>query len=215
MPPQPLLKVRRNAKAIANPTVAFHRNPALAVHVAEVIASWARVESQLGTILALMLKGGVRASVAMYGAIRNAQAQLDALEAAAKVTLLPDDLRLFSAVMILVKRAGAKRHKMAHWLWGHSLQIDNALVLIDPDAELEFSTQSAELYTRIKEGDIHPPYPEFDFTNAYVYRKKDFSEIIRELWSIQTIVSRFAVLRNDLFANDIERRQLLASPQIQ
>jgi hypothetical protein len=41
--------------------------------------------------------------------------------------------------MLLVKRAGAKRHKVAHWIWGYSPETPDALILTDPDAVTEFN----------------------------------------------------------------------------
>jgi hypothetical protein len=111
MPPQPLKSVRRNARAKADP-LALRNNPALAAKIAEAIGFWARVESTLGNMLALMLKTGARVSMAMFGAIVNSRIQLDVIESAARVTLPPEDFEIFGALMVLVKRAGAKRHKL-------------------------------------------------------------------------------------------------------
>ncbi len=135
MPPQPIRSVRRNATVQLDP-FALRRHPDLAARVAEIIAVWSRVDSELGGILAYMLKGGARPSIAMYSALTSSAAQMAALEAAARVSLSPDDLGLFRAILVLVKRAGAKRNKIAHWLWGDSPEIPEALLLVDPEAVL-------------------------------------------------------------------------------
>jgi hypothetical protein len=116
VPPQPIRSVRRNA-TVQLDHLALFRHPDLANYVAEIVALWSRIDSELGAILAYMLKGDVRSSVAMYSALTSSQAQMAALEAAAGVSLPPDDLKLFGAVIKLIKRAGAKRNKLAHWLW--------------------------------------------------------------------------------------------------
>jgi hypothetical protein len=162
-----------------------------------------------------MLKGGVRASMAMYGAIRSSQTQMAALEAAARTTLQQDDFRLFSAVMTLVKRAGLKRHKVAHWVWGHSHEIPDALVLINPDAILDFDTTQKEYLTAIHGGEFGASTAILDLSQGFVYREKDFTEIIGELRDVAVITSRFAVLANDFSQGDELRRQIEASPQIQ
>jgi hypothetical protein len=214
MPPQPLRSVRRNATAVGDPA-ALRRYPALAADLGEIIALWSRIESTLGIALAMMLKAGVRVSVAMYGAILSSQAQMDALEAAARVTLGPEDFRLFGAVLTLVKRAGSKRHKLAHWLWGYSPEITDALLLIDPDAVLEFSAGHSEFLKAIEEGDFAAQRLRLDLSRVFVYRKRDFDEILDEMHNVDKTTRTFAVLANDPSAAAQQRTQLLAEPQIQ
>lgn len=113
MPPQPICSVRRNATASVD-HLTLRRHPDLAARVADIIAIWSCIDLQLGAILAFMVKGDVRSSIAMYSALTSSQAQMAVLEAAARISLSPDDLNLFGAVLTLVKRAGAKRNKLAH-----------------------------------------------------------------------------------------------------
>jgi hypothetical protein len=214
MPPQPIWSIREDAKATANPNM-IRRQPALAVHIAEIIALWSRIETTLGGVLALMLDAGVRPSMAMYGAIQNSRAQMDALEAAAKSVLSEGDFELFGAVMTIIKRAAAKRHKIAHWVWAYSAQIPDALVLIDPDAFLEYNVKSSELIAAVKAGDFSVTSTEVDLSRAFAYRDKDFLEIINELRNAMEVANIFAGVANLSGVDDGPRHQLLALPQIQ
>jgi hypothetical protein len=211
MPPQPIRSVRRNATAIADPA-AVRRYPNLATDIAEIVALWSRVDTALGAILAYMLKAGVRASTAMYGAILSSQAQMDALEAAAKATLNKRDFELFGAVMVVIKRAGAKRHKIAHWIWAYSDQIPDALVLIDPDALLEYHTKSSEMMMAARAGDFSVTSTKVDLSHAFVYRSNDFADIIAELK--EEIANEFTVVTMTTGVDDGPRNRLSALPQI-
>jgi hypothetical protein len=217
MPPQPLSRVRPKADAIADPG-ALRRVPAIAAHVGEIVATWARIESTLGITLAGMLDAGVRASVAIYAAILNSKAQMDALEAAAKVTLEPKDFKLFGAVIILIKRAGSKRHKLAHWLWGYAPEIKDALLLFDPNAVLDLSVATSVFIKSVINGNYTTEERStLDKSRVFVYREKDMLEILNEVQNVDAISRKFAALafRPDAAGAAQLRTQLLAEPQIQ
>jgi hypothetical protein len=218
MPPQPVRSVRRNATVLISHE-ALLRHPKLATSMAYAIAVWSRIDAELGTILAYMLKGDTQAAVAMYAALTSSQAKMDALEAAARVSLVGDDRRLFAAVLILVKRAGAKRNRVAHWLWGECPQIPNALILIDPDAVLDFHTDVKEFMQALSEDKLGVPRPKVDIARAFVYRSADFAEIISEFINIYSmsvkLSTAFAETHRETALASVLRNQLLALPQIQ
>jgi hypothetical protein len=215
MPPQPILRVRRNATANIDPS-ALRRHPDLAVCIADIVAIWARIDSDLGSALAFMLNGAIRPAVAMYGALTSAQAQMAALEAAARECLSPENLDLFGAVIVLVKQAGAKRNKIVHWLWGDSPDIPHALVLFDPISNMEFNTALSELVSTGETAGT--AFPTLNLAHAFVYKARDFDEIIKELHIVEHITRRFSASLVHGGAHGTSaslRRQLLALPRIQ
>lgn len=216
MPPQPLSSIRRDAIAIGDPSV-LHRYPAIAVRLGEVIATWARIESTLGYILAIMLKSGVHASMAMYAAILNSRIQLDALEAVARVTLSQSDFEIFGAVITLVKRAGAKRHRLAHWNWGYSPETDNAVILIDPDALISANTAASEIIQKISNGEITSELPSINTKMVFVYRERDLDEIVEEMKNLHKMLLELAglAISPEGPGASLPRSQLLDEPQIQ
>ena len=223
MPPQPLRSVRRRATALVDHD-ALLRHPQLAARIASAIALWARIDAELGAILAFMLKGDVRPSIAMYAALTSSQAQMAALEAAARASLAADDRKLFGAVLVLVKRAGAKRNKIAHWLWGESPEIKDALILFDPDSVLDHHTRVKAFVDKLSDMalidlmDFTTPAPQMDTSNAFVYRDREFVEIITEFLNTLHITARFSAMlidRQNGPITDSLRSQLLAMPQIQ
>jgi hypothetical protein len=125
MPPQPLLSKCRDAKVSVDPLV-LRQHPTLAASIADITATWAHIECNLGVILARMLGAAARTSMAMYAALKSTTAQMDALQAAAAATLTPERLELFGVMIAVVKRAALKRNRVVHWLWGESPQVPNA-----------------------------------------------------------------------------------------
>lgn len=195
MPPQPLLSKCRDATLSAD-YLALRQHPTLAASIAEITATWAQIECNLGVILARMLGAAARASMAMYGALKST-AQMAALQAAADATLTPERLELFGVMIAVVKRAAFKRNRVVHWLWGELPQVPNALVLTPPEAVLGLHTKNAEYLADFKAG---RPVPDpstlapLDLSKSFVYQEKDFAEIIDELTKVHYLTASFALM---------------------
>jgi hypothetical protein len=125
---------------------------------------------------------------------------------------------------VLVKRAGAKRNKIAHWLWGESPEINDALILFDPDSVLDYNTRVKEFLDELSGKSLAgimasaAPAPNIDTSSAFVYRDRDFVEIITELlntWHLTIRLSGILMDRRNTPVTSSLRSQLLASPQIQ
>jgi len=142
-----------------------------------------------------MLNAGVRVSMAMYAAIRNSKIQMDVLEAAARLSLSTEDLELFGAILILVKRAGAKRHKLAHGLWGYSDDLPNALLLYDPDEVLIYSAATTEFIRAVLKGEgDSSSFTTMDKSRIFVYREKELAEILAEMKTIDHLTKSLLLL---------------------
>jgi hypothetical protein len=135
---QPLSRVNPNATPNwGSPnTMAFR--PALAAKIAQCIAHWAEIEVFLGAFLGFLLHTNEAAAVAMYSGLENRTAQLKMINAAAKACLPIDHFDVlscfFSAILRPVMR---ERDKLAHWNWGYSEDLPDALLLAEPSYTLE------------------------------------------------------------------------------
>jgi hypothetical protein len=113
------------------------KRPVLAFKVAECIAEWANTETMLGLLLGFLLHAKARTALAMYMALENRAAQLRMLDSAAKVEL---DQRHYDVLTIVMERfvrpLMKTRDKLAHWCWGHSPDLPNDLLLMEPDEAL-------------------------------------------------------------------------------
>jgi hypothetical protein len=219
MPPQPV----RHKGTVQIQHDALLRHKELAAALGYAIALWSYIDSELGAILAYMLKGDRRPAIAMYGAFNSFRTKLTALNAAAKSSLDHADLRLFKAVIKLVERGAKKRDMLAHWVWGQCPEIKDALILIDPDAVLEHNreyTESLENLTMTLADLLAHKPPDIDPTRAFIYRTTEFDEIIQEFQKLDDLTFQLAVYLGDEDRTEESpavhlRERLLHEPLIQ
>jgi hypothetical protein len=117
MAPQPLSRVRPNALVNASPE-AIALRPKLAPLIAEIIARWADIEVNIGTILSYVLRTEAGPIAAMLHAIVSASAQMDMIHAAGSAKLFDPELEVFEAVIKIARAAAKKRNAVAHHIWG-------------------------------------------------------------------------------------------------
>ncbi len=183
MPPQPLSRVRPLAKVFASPE-AIQRRPRLAPYIAEVIARWADIEANVGSILAFLLAAEAGPTIAMLQAVRSASAQMDMIEAAGKIKLIDPELEMFEAVVRLARSSARKRNNVAHHIWAYCDEMPEALLLIEPVAYLDIFVAVSEANRNPKFETLNQSRFEPDNSRILVYRESDFTEIIEELKSI-------------------------------
>jgi hypothetical protein len=134
---QPLSRVKRvEATSWGSDSVMLKR-PAIAVRVAQYIAEWSEVESLLGLFLALVLHTNARSGVAMYSALDNRSAQIRIIKAAAKAGLPAEHYDVVDVfINVFIQPAMKYRDKLAHWCWGHTDELPEALLIRQPDEKL-------------------------------------------------------------------------------
>jgi hypothetical protein len=183
MPPQPLSRVRPSAKVFASPE-SIQRRPRLAPFIAEVIARWADIEANVGSILAFLLAAEAGPTIAMLQAVRSASAQMDMIEAAGKIKLTDPELEMFEAVVRLARSAARKRNNVAHHIWAYCNEIPEGLLLIEPAAYLDIFVAVSKANRNPEVAQLNESRVEPDSSRILVYREPDFTEIIDELKSM-------------------------------
>ncbi len=89
--PQPINRIRSNPMIDFDP-VKLQTVPHLTALPMTVIAIWASIDGILGKMLSNLIKtSDLGAAVSMFHAIKNQDAQREAIKAAAKKTLPPED----------------------------------------------------------------------------------------------------------------------------
>lgn len=186
MPPQPLSNVRTNAKLKVH-SKSLERRSDLAPFIAKIIAGWALVEVGIGTMLSFILEAEFAATAAMLYSLRSSSAQIDAVAAAGKAKLTGRDLEMFEAVLIIARAAAKKRNAIAHHVWAHSDELPDALLLVEPQA---YVNHFVELHSKIATKSFHHPWKLLapDPEHVFVYREKEFDEIIAEIYAVQRCV---------------------------
>ena len=181
MPPQPLSQVRSKAIVHVGPQ-AVELRPDLAPFIAQIIALWADVEASVCAIMTRLLSAEARPTTAMLSVIRSASTQFDMVEAAAIGKLVNPSLEMLLAVLSTVRRAAKIRNRIAHHVWAHCDDLPDALILIEPEAFLE-------IFVRLEEAEVFSLSPDDprvqpDRSRSFVFRQKDFKEIVEELKNV-------------------------------
>jgi hypothetical protein len=149
--PNPFSKV--NPKASASIGVdALLQRPDLALHVTSVISTWAFCDTYLAAMLCRFLKADAAWVVAqMLDAVTSSDARKAAITAAAKASLPDKDFAQYQRVMKEITPSRNTRNRFAHWLWGASPEMPDALILMDPTEYTRNLLTIAETIRRIRE----------------------------------------------------------------
>jgi hypothetical protein len=211
MPPQPLSRVRPKAIVAASPE-AIAQRPRLAPFIAEIIARWADIEANVGTILSYILRAEAAPVTAMLHSIISSSAQMDMINAAGWAKLFDPELEIFEAVIKIARSAAKKRNAIGHHVWGYSIEMPDALLLIEPEA---YTAMFVELQEMRK-----TPVPgwvtlQADSARTMVYRENDFIEIVDDLKTVAwctTYLINYLEPKNP--ARDRMYQQLCSEPLI-
>jgi hypothetical protein len=197
--PQPISHVSPNATIVIGnagdrPLV---RHQQLAVLAIEAIASWSNVESFMLNLFVQLLGGGGSLAAEIFLSLETQSAKTSAINAAAECALAndPEKLALLKGILSISKTNEKSRNKLAHWIWGDSPDLPDALLLVNPKTNI---------------GNI-------DRSEVYVYREQDFLSIIQANdrlckfgLTFQLILCGHVADRDGKLFND-----LMAEPEIQ
>jgi hypothetical protein len=156
--------------------------PKLAPLLAEIIARWADIEANTGTILSYILRAEAAPSAAMLYAVRSSSAQMDMILAAGWAKLFDPELEIFEAVIQIARAAARKRNAIAHHVWGYTPRLPEALLLLEPGAYSDMFVELQRAFAPAPTDDPISAQPDKDRT--FVYREHDFYEIIAELKAV-------------------------------
>lgn len=176
--PNPLSKVLPHAPLfLANVgDYPLKHNEHLARLAMEGIASWANVESIM-LRLYLILAGGPEAqAAAVFLSIESDGARKSAIAALADLALDDEQKKLFRAMLKVIERRSKARHKLAHWIWGFSPALPDALLLADP----RMRNTSPALTRPIDSSEAFDAYAKAIYDHVYVYTEQDFLKIVRD-----------------------------------
>lgn len=202
--PQPLSRVRRNARLIVTPAALSHR-PELAALAMQVIAQWADIDGDFAGILSLMLKTDVAVGTAMYLALVGGGTRRAALAAAAGKALAPADLELFYGVERAIKPSRDRRNEFAHHAWAYADELPDALLLL-PAELVTWANVGARQHVidtaipfEVQDGVVRkvlqlPPARHLDRSRIMVFKHADFerdvllageaSHLVYLLWQV-------------------------------
>lgn len=197
--PQPLSRVAPEAGIVIGNAGdrPLARHPDLAVLAIEAIASWSNVESFMLGLFVELFGGHNSLATEVFLSLDGQAAKSAAINAAA-VTVLKDrdpELRVLRAILAIVKTNEKDRNKLAHWTWGDSPNLPDAVLLVDPRTT------------------VH----ELDRSDVYVYREQDFIAITQANDRLCGYGLRFRFILKGHMANRDGRQlaELTAEQEIQ
>jgi len=159
--PQPLSRVRPSATIILGNAGdrPLARHPELAVLAIEAIASWSNVESFMLSLFIQLMGGNDSMAASVYLALEAQSAKNAGISTAAEIALQgrEQELSVLRAILSITKTNEKERNKLAHWAWGDSPDIPDALLLVNPRTAIR----------------------ELDRSDIYVYKAPDFQTIIQ------------------------------------
>jgi len=160
--PQPLSKIMPNASVIIGNAGdrPLARHPELAVLAIEAIASWSNVENFLLNLFIQLFGGNTSLAANVFLSLEVQSAKTSAVLAAANSVLMdkPQEIKLLKAILALAKTNEKSRNKLAHWIWGDSPNIPDALLLANPKIISAYGIDQSQIF---------------------VYQKQDFISIIQ------------------------------------
>jgi hypothetical protein len=132
--PQPLSRVAKDANIVignAGMRTLRHR-PELGLMAMEAIAEWSTVESFMLRMYVQLAGGAETDSAAMYLSLEIASAKSKAIATLAERKLEPNYVDLLKAIIKISKTWQKDRDKLAHWEWGFTDDLKDAILLVDP-----------------------------------------------------------------------------------
>jgi hypothetical protein len=132
--PQPLSSMSPNIRIdVGNshnrPTEHY---PELGLLAMDVVSSYATLETFLTSVFVELLGDSPDHAVAIYLGSDSQSAKNAAFRAVAAETLSETELQYLEALFSVIKASGKLRHRIAHWAWGFSPDLQDAVLLADP-----------------------------------------------------------------------------------
>jgi len=179
---QPLSRVSSTATVSFGQIDTMTSRPEIALRIADCISKWADIETMLAILLSLLLNAEEQPILAMYAALENRTSQLRALTAAAKSKLPPHEFEIFEVLRLrFVRPVMKERDRLAHWCWGYSGEIPDALLLTEPNEKV---------LVHIKVID-KAPSPILDRGKIFVVKAPDLDRTLARLATTTDYLSKF------------------------
>jgi hypothetical protein len=180
MSPQPLSRVKPTCLFSFYPE-ALNNHPELVPMIMDTINLWSRTEYEWASVLVGLLHADPATGIAMYQKVASSDSRRQMVLAAAAVGLSQLDSIFVQATMAAIKEARETRNSFAHYIWGESNDLPDALLLVDAKqltgCDVQIAQQVREAFKGA--GGIITP-PEIDMSQVMVWKKPDFQRAVRD-----------------------------------
>lgn len=173
--PHPLSRVKPDAEISIGKFNDFPimRHQHLAVMAAAVISTWSNVELHMLDTYVNLSGGSDELAAAIFLSLESHSAKSSAINTLALAKLDHKMQELLRAIQAVTKSHQGQRDKIAHWVWGDSPSLPDAILLIDPRQLVKASTNINKILDAQIRGD-EVVLPEIDRSKVFVYKMPDF-----------------------------------------
>jgi hypothetical protein len=179
---QPLNRVKPGATVRQRPAILDHLPAKYAQLVAGIFSHWSMVEHRLNLLLVRILGADAELALAIFATLEAQHLQFRAIEAAAKAALEEREYDVFRAAMSVARSVQTPRNQLAHWVWAHSPELPDALLLAEPksakDGDREFTPA---LESGETDSEKISALNTFDPAHVQVYREGDLQRARNDL----------------------------------
>jgi hypothetical protein len=140
---QPLASVCPSAKPDFSLSALVLR-PEHAAIIAQCIATWAKIEADLGELVVQLSVSSAVPAMAMYSALNNFQSQSSVLDALVETRVEQPYLDIYKATMIVIRRSSRPRHSFAHCVWGYANELPEHVLLVNPRDLWNFNAEQQQ-----------------------------------------------------------------------
>jgi len=216
--PQPLSAIPKATKVTLgnNMDSPSRHRPDLALLAMNVVAEWSLLESFVNGLFVKLLGTNAGAAAAIFSSIRSQAGQRDAFQAVAASALDndPEKQDLIVAVLEVCNKAAKTRNRVAHWVWGHSDNLPNAVLLADPNAVTTYMAKLVD-WAAARERGEKAAYPDIDRRRVYAYTEQDFTEASQRIQRAMWLVSHVRMAMPPELPGALSLTQLSAEPELQ
>jgi hypothetical protein len=178
-----------------------------------VINAWSYNDASFLRMLSAFLRTDFAVVTAMFQAIVNTEAKQAALLAAARKVASPEDLALVQAVLKITRASKKRRNEFAHHYWAECVEIDDALLLIDPVVILD---QHVAYYEHVLTGQKPgQKFPRADMAKVFVFTQADLWKDVEEAEQAEKLISLLEGAVSLIAPDDQKRQLLLQEPLIE
>lgn len=222
---QPLSRVVNTKNFSLGSTAHFDKHPDIAILATKVVAAAATVDGAFARMFVQLLHAEPRAAASMYLSVQADTTREAMLTAAAEAVLTTDEKELFIALRAVARSSLKLRHKVAHWVWGWSPDVPDALLICDPKeyvplkaAHLEFDREFNAAKSNDEVITLLGNVPKLSRDKIFVVRAADLERGLRAIARTQALCLEFDVLLHvrvgDPSANAKRYIQLCSEPEI-
>jgi hypothetical protein len=159
--------------------------------IGECLILWPRVESQMATLLAAIMRAQNDTSIAVYLSLRRNTSRDDAILKAAQFSLDASGIEMLEAILLHSRSLEAERNALSHGHWGMCDQIADGILWASAEDIVLFAIDwKAKLIKDAKKRYSGKEFDEFR-EKIYVYNKRDLISLRKDISLLVEIIGHF------------------------